>query len=75
LLLYWFYLMEGDGTPFAGLDHVLVDEYQDTNTLQAEIRPGMSKVIAHDRGRRRRAGDLRFSWGHGAEYPRFSESV
>ncbi|MES1165224.1 MAG: ATP-dependent helicase, partial [Verrucomicrobiota bacterium] len=40
LLLYWFHLM-ADG-PFAGrigalYDHVLVDEYQDTNTLQAEI--------------------------------------
>ncbi|HSY42082.1 MAG TPA: ATP-dependent helicase [Polyangia bacterium] len=40
LLLYWFHLMT-DGALAArvgGLfDHVLVDEYQDTNTLQAEI--------------------------------------
>ncbi|HSS38977.1 MAG TPA: ATP-dependent helicase [Polyangia bacterium] len=40
LLLYWFHLM-ADGA-FARrigalYDHVLVDEYQDTNTLQAEI--------------------------------------
>ncbi len=40
LLLYWFHLMSDE--PFARrlgalFDHVLVDEYQDTNTLQAEI--------------------------------------
>ena len=38
LLLYWFYLMEGDGEQVRRrFDHVLVDEYQDTNSLQAEI--------------------------------------
>src|SRR3954467_8593284 len=40
LLLYWFHLMSDDGLArrIGGLfDHVLVDEYQDTNTLQAEI--------------------------------------
>jgi DNA helicase-2/ATP-dependent DNA helicase PcrA len=40
LLLYWFHLM-GDASlarRIGGLfDHVLVDEYQDTNTLQADI--------------------------------------
>src|SRR5262245_22357351 len=40
LLLYWQILMS-DGTLAsavgAGFDHVLVDEYQDTNTLQADI--------------------------------------
>jgi DNA helicase-2/ATP-dependent DNA helicase PcrA len=40
LLLYWFHLM-GDGALAARVgalfDHVLVDEYQDTNTVQAEI--------------------------------------
>jgi DNA helicase II / ATP-dependent DNA helicase PcrA len=40
LLLYWFHVM-GDASlarRVGGLfDHVLVDEYQDTNTLQAEI--------------------------------------
>ena len=40
LLLYWFHLMT-DATLArrigALFDHVLVDEYQDTNTLQAEI--------------------------------------
>jgi DNA helicase-2/ATP-dependent DNA helicase PcrA len=40
LLLYWFHLMgdEALAAHVGGLfDHVLVDEYQDTNTLQAEI--------------------------------------
>ena len=38
LLLYWFYLMEGDGEQVRRrFDHVLVDEYQDTNAIQAEI--------------------------------------
>ena len=38
LLLYWFYLMEGVGEDVRRrFDHVLVDEYQDTNFLQAEI--------------------------------------
>jgi len=40
LLLYWFHLMSDDALArrIGGLfDHVLVDEYQDTNTLQAEI--------------------------------------
>ena len=41
LLLYWFHLMGEPALAAAGgrpvFDHVLVDEYQDTNTLQAEI--------------------------------------
>jgi DNA helicase-2/ATP-dependent DNA helicase PcrA len=40
LLLYWFHLMgdESLARRIGGLfDHVLVDEYQDTNTLQADI--------------------------------------
>jgi DNA helicase II / ATP-dependent DNA helicase PcrA len=40
LLLYWFYLM-GDRSSVISLrkrfNHILVDEYQDTNALQAEI--------------------------------------
>ena len=44
LLLYWFYLMEGDGEPVRKrFDHVLVDEYQDTNALQAEIVLALGK--------------------------------
>jgi DNA helicase-2/ATP-dependent DNA helicase PcrA len=40
LLLYWFHLMTDPALARrigALFDHVLVDEYQDTNTLQAEI--------------------------------------
>src|SRR4051794_33264782 len=40
LLLYWFHLMGDAGLAArvgALFDHVLVDEYQDTNALQAEI--------------------------------------
>ena len=40
LLLYWFHLMTDDSLARrigALFDHVLVDEYQDTDTLQAEI--------------------------------------
>jgi DNA helicase-2/ATP-dependent DNA helicase PcrA len=40
LLLYWFHLMTDDSLARrigALFDHVLVDEYQDTNSLQAEI--------------------------------------
>jgi DNA helicase-2/ATP-dependent DNA helicase PcrA len=40
LLLYWYHLMTDESLArrIGGLfDHVLVDEYQDTNTLQAEI--------------------------------------
>jgi DNA helicase-2/ATP-dependent DNA helicase PcrA len=47
LLLYWFYLMQEPELAIRvaeGFDHVLVDEYQDTNALQASIllrlRPG-----------------------------------
>jgi len=44
LLLYWRFLMDAEpiGQRF---DHVLVDEYQDTNTLQAEIVLMLGKSI------------------------------
>src|SRR3989454_1886872 len=48
LLLYWFYL---DGELIRRrFDHVLVDEYQDTNTLQAEIvlKLGTSITVVGD---------------------------
>jgi DNA helicase-2/ATP-dependent DNA helicase PcrA len=51
LLLYWFYLMEGDGEQVRRrFDHVLVDEYQDTNAIQAEIvlRFGTSLTVVGD---------------------------
>ena len=45
LLLYWYYLMS-EPAPAARVsarfDHVLVDEYQDTNTLQARILRGLA---------------------------------
>ena len=40
LLLYWLHLMENDGLAARirrRFDHVLVDEYQDTNAVQAQI--------------------------------------
>jgi len=38
LLLYWFYLMEAAAAEVSRrFDHILVDEYQDTNALQADI--------------------------------------
>ena len=44
LLLYWFHLMQAED-PAQGVrcrfDHVLVDEYQDTNALQAGILRGL----------------------------------
>jgi DNA helicase-2/ATP-dependent DNA helicase PcrA len=44
LLLYWYHLMaepELAGTVGDRFDHVLVDEYQDTNVLQAHIIEGL----------------------------------
>ncbi len=44
LLLYWFHLMQDDAAAAAvrrRFDHVLVDEYQDTNALQAGILLGL----------------------------------
>ncbi|MBK6657651.1 MAG: ATP-dependent helicase [Proteobacteria bacterium] len=40
LLLYWYYLVEDAGVAAdigSHFDHILVDEYQDTNRLQADI--------------------------------------
>jgi DNA helicase II / ATP-dependent DNA helicase PcrA len=48
LLLFWVAMLEGSpelGARIASLyDHVLVDEYQDTNALQARILRGMAAV-------------------------------
>src|SRR5258706_16164863 len=47
LLLFWALLLEASpelGKKISGLyDHILVDEYQDTNVLQARILRGMCK--------------------------------
>ncbi len=51
LLLYWFYLMEGAAEQVSRrFDHVLVDEYQDTNALQADIvlKLGTSITVVGD---------------------------
>jgi DNA helicase-2/ATP-dependent DNA helicase PcrA len=48
LLLFWALMLEASpelGSRIAGLyDHILVDEYQDTNVLQARILRGMCKT-------------------------------
>jgi len=44
LLLYWFYLLQSQEVASAiekRFDHILVDEYQDTNKIQAGILQGM----------------------------------
>ena len=49
LLLYWWYLMSDRSSVISirnRFDHVLVDEYQDTNALQAEI---VLKLMTDDR--------------------------
>ena len=60
----------------ARFDHLLVDEYQDTNALQGEIvlalRP---QGRGPHRGRRRRAGDLFLPRRDRAQHPRFSARV
>jgi DNA helicase-2/ATP-dependent DNA helicase PcrA len=46
LLLYWQLLLEDDGLARAiggRFDHVLVDEYQDTNAIQARILAGLRR--------------------------------
>ena len=79
LLLYW-HVMMGDPALAreigAQFDQVLVDEYQDTNRLQAEIllRLKPDGAGCHGRGRRR-AVDLFVPRRHGREHPRVSRSA
>ena len=78
LLLYWAQtvsepaLAEDIGGRF---DHVLVDEYQDTNRLQSSIllalKPGGARP---HRRRRRRAVDLFLPRRDRAQHPRFSRT-
>ena len=76
LLLYW-HAMMGDERLAAEIggefDHILVDEYQDTNVLQAEILKNLrpSRRRRHRR-RRRCAGDLFVSGSDGRQHPRLS---
>ncbi len=51
-------------------DFVLVDEYQDTNAIQAAILQRIeARRAGRHRGRRRRAGDLRVPRRHRAQHP------
>ena len=74
LLLFWRALArapEAAGVVAGAFDHVLVDEYQDTNALQADILDALCPGGARPhRRRRRRPGHLRLPGGHAAQHPR-----
>ena len=79
LLLYWAQTMNDPGLAddIGGrFDHVLVDEYQDTNRLQSSIllalKPGWPRA---DGGRRRRPVDLFVSRRDRAQHSRLSRPV
>ena len=79
LLLYWAQMVSDPALPAtsaARFDHVLVDEYQDTNRLQASILLASEAGRARPHGRRRRrAVDLFVSRRDGAQHPRFPGAV
>ena len=80
LLLYWAQMMaraRARGAISATrFDHVLVDEYQDTNRLQAAILLALKPDGARPhRGRRRRAVDLLVPGRDGAQHPRLPAAV
>ena len=76
LLLYWAQMVSEPrlAADIGGrFDHVLVDEYQDTNRLQASILLALKPDgRGPDRGRRRRAVDLFLPRRDGAQHPRLS---
>jgi superfamily I DNA/RNA helicase len=79
LLLYFAQMLEEPTTAgeiAARFDHLLIDEYQDTNALQGEIalklRP---RGQGSDRRRRRCTGDLFLPRGDGAQHPRLSREL
>ena len=76
LLLYFAQMMHEPeiAAEVAGrFDHLLVDEYQDTNRAAGGDRAGAAPARARaDGGRRRRAVDLLVPRRHGAQYSRFS---
>jgi DNA helicase-2/ATP-dependent DNA helicase PcrA len=77
LLLYWAQMMmEASIAAEIGerLDHVLVDEYQDTNRLQASILLAQAKWQGPYGCRRRRAIHLLVSRGNCAQHSRFPRS-
>ena len=79
LLLYWAEMLRDKNiaAEIGGrFDHILVDEYQDTNRLQAEI---LLQVEARwswlDGGRRRRPGDLFLPGRNRPQHPRLSRQI
>ena len=78
LLLYWAEMLAEPAIAAdigARFDHVLVDEYQDTNRLQAVDPAGAEAGRARaDRGRRRCPVDLFVPRRDGAQHPRFPEA-
>ena len=74
LLLYWHAMMSEDRiakSVAAHFDHVLVDEYQDTNKLQGDIlHRAQARRAGRHGGRRRRAGYLLVPRRGGREHPR-----
>ena len=79
LLLYWAQMMAEPALADdlgARFDHVLVDEYQDTNRLQASILLRSQADRARPDGRRRRrAVDLLVSRRDGAQHSRLSRPL
>ena len=79
LLLYWAQMMAEPALAAEvgeRFDHVLVDEYQDTNRLQASILLALKpQRQGPHRGRRRCPVDLLVSRRDGAQHSRFSRSL
>ena len=78
LLLYWAQMMLEPAIAAEvaeRFDHVLVDEYQDTNRLQATVPGAAAERQGPHRRRRRRAVDLFVSRRDRAQYPRLSRAL
>ena len=78
LLLYWYHLMQDEALAAdvrERFDAVLVDEYQDTNALQAAILQGLCAGRARADGRRRRRAEHLLVPGRdGAQHPRLPDA-
>ena len=79
LLLYWAEMLSDPAAAAAlgsAFDHVFVDEYQDTNRLQAKILLGAEARRARRHRRRRRCpGDLRLPRRGGPQHPRLPRTT
>ena len=80
LLLYWHAILASDETLrkyYASVfSHILVDEYQDTNRIQAEIVDFMgTDKQERDRGRRRRPIGLFLQGCEFSQYPGLSKAI